>query len=813
MGSRDPLRTWHATLPALLLALATGAAFGAEQAAHAGSPPTIIDLFASTDRWTAHPADGVELSIRPDSGWAGDGSMRLDFRFRRGSGYAVAHRDVSLDLPDNYAFTFRIRGEAPANHVEFKLIDSTGANVWWCVRRDVHFPPAWEMYKIKKRQISFAWGPQGGGEIRHVAAIEFSITAGSGGSGSVWISDLEMAPLPPPSLNPPPPVATATSSRQGAVAALAVDGDSTSAWRSASSDRRPLLTLDLGADREYGGLVIDWEHGARARNYAVEASNDGNEWRPLREVRDGARDRDYLFLPESESRFLRIRPMEDVAPAGIAVREVSVEPLAWGASLESFFCAIARAAPRGYYPRAITGEGTFWTVVGDDAGDREEGLLGQDGALETGKGRFSIEPFLWLPSPGGGTGEATKGTHGRLITWSDVQTYRSLERAALPIPKVRWTSGDLDLDITAFAVNAATVSRILGGVDSGGARILARYRVTNRGQDWIRATLYLALRPFQVNPPSQFLNSPGGTAPILELARDDDLPDGGTGVRADGDHEVVPLDRPSGFGAATFDEGDIVADYLRFGRLPARSRVRDPFGHASGALAYALDLAPGAAREIDLLVPLHGRPAAPTRGAGLATPLVESAERACVEGWLAHRRGIEIVVPDSARDVIDTMWAQLAYILINRDGPAIQPGSRSYERSWIRDGALTSSALLRLGHADVVRDYIEWYASNQYPNGKVPCVRCPRPRSGSRARLERGVHLPPRGVRPLCARSRLHREDVAAGPRRGLLSGLSALDAPQQRIPHGREPALPGPTPPLDQPRGVLRATDALVLG
>src|SRR5207342_397510 len=47
--------------------------------------------------------------------------------------------------------------------------------------------------------------------------------------------------------------------------------------------------------------------------------------------------------------------------------------------------------------------------------------------------------------------------------------------------------------------------------------------------------------------------------------------------------------------------------------------------------------------------------------------------------------------------------------------------SRSYERSWIRDGALTSTALLRLGQADVVREFIEWFAPYQYGDGKVPC--------------------------------------------------------------------------------------------
>ncbi|PLW94078.1 MAG: coagulation factor 5/8 type domain-containing protein, partial [Marinilabiliales bacterium] len=52
----------------------------------------------------------------------------------------------------------------------------------------------------------------------------------------------------------------------------------------------------------------------------------------------------------------------------------------------------------------------------------------------------------------------------------------------------------------------------------------------------------------------------------------------------------------------------------------------------------------------------------------------------------------------------------------------IQPGSRSYERSWIRDGSLTSSALLKSGITDEVKDFINWYTYYQYDNGKVPCV-------------------------------------------------------------------------------------------
>ena len=34
---------------------------------------------------------------------------------------------------------------------------------------------------------------------------------------------------------------------------------------------------------------------------------------------------------------------------------------------------------------------------------------------------------------------------------------------------------------------------------------------------------------------------------------------------------------------------------------------------------------------------------------------------------------------------------------------------------------MMSDALLRLGHADVVREYAEWFAPHQFANGKVPC--------------------------------------------------------------------------------------------
>lgn len=145
-------------------------------------------LLAAT-LWTAHPADGVEMHL------SRDGEVnRLDFDFHGHGGYAIARRAVDLELPANYQFTFRIRGEAPVETLEFKLI--RGDDVWWMNRRDFVFPPDWKTLTTKKRQISFAWGPSAGGEPRHIDAIEVVVTAGSGGKGTVWFTDPVLEELP-----------------------------------------------------------------------------------------------------------------------------------------------------------------------------------------------------------------------------------------------------------------------------------------------------------------------------------------------------------------------------------------------------------------------------------------------------------------------------------------------------------------------------------------------------------------------------------------------------------------------------------------
>jgi hypothetical protein len=686
---RGRLRT-RATLSILVLCAASACAPASIEPASAPSASAesaaqtrVLDDFESVGGWTAHPSEGVELRISQDSGFAGK-AMRLDFDFRGGAGYAIARRSVPIDLPENWEFAWRMRADAPVNDLEFKLIDPSGENVWWMNRRRFDYPREWQRIRTQKRQVEFAWGPKGGGEMDSVAQLEIVVTAATGGKGTVWIDDLtfrEREPNTPYTLTP----AVRASARDGE---LAIDADGATAWRSGRDDA--WLSLDFLREREMGGLVLAWDSVDFATEYTLETSDDGARWETAYTVANGNGGRDPLYLPETETRHLRLNVQRSSRGRGVALRDLAVQPAEWSQTPNAFFANLAKEAPRGAYPRYLTGEQSYWTVVGV-SGDTRESTINADGMVELGIGMPSIEPFL--------------RADGRLWSWADVQASQSLRGGYLPIPTVRWQGPPLTLAVTSFALGKPEESVVY-----------VRYRVENPSRDSVEATLYLALRPFQVNPSWQFLNVQGGVARVRELDWN------GERILVNGTTSVAPMTPGARFGAVPFDAGDIV-DYLRQGVLPGSAQVTDPRGFASGAMAFSLRLPPGGAKNVEIAVPLH--PNAPILGlfdawsqwAGDAV-----LERAARE-WEAELGRFTLRLPAAmhGEEIANTIRSQLAYILINRDGPSIQPGSRSYDRSWIRDGSLTSAALLRLGHADEVRAFAEWYAPHQRANGYVPC--------------------------------------------------------------------------------------------
>jgi hypothetical protein len=647
----------------------------------------ILDDFEKPGGWTAMASAGTVVEIAQDSGREGMG-LRIDFDFRTGSGFVFVRKEIDLSLPENFAFTFWLRGEAKANDFQFKMIDPAAENVWWRRRASFKMPADWEQVVVRKSRFEFAWGPSAGKvPLKRVGSIEFAIAAVDGGKGSVWIDDLrfeQRRPAPAESAM----VLSASTFLPAHEPRLAVDGDLGTFWKSGTVASDQWVLLDFTESREYGGLVIDWGAEDYATQYTVEASDDETAWKTVFTSQHGNGGRDYVYLPEGESRFLRVHMTGSSRELGYAIANMVVKPFEFSASPNQFFGAIANDSPPGSYPKYFYGKQTYWTVVGVET-DEQESLINQEGMVEVSKGSFSIEPFLY--------------SNGRLISWSDVALAHSLRDGYLPIPSVDWRDGGLKLKVTAFVAGTAS-----------DATLHLRYRVRNERDEHEHVELFLVVRPFQVNPSWQSLNMVGGVSEIRDIVFD------GRTVLVNDRWRIVSPRPASRFGAVTFEGGPLV-DLLASGEIPADISVHDPFGFASGVLHYDLELPAGAEDEVQLLVPYHENDKLTEVEGSRVEEVVARRQDDVAQGWRRTLDRVELILPAAATKLVETNKSSLAYMLINRDGPAIQPGSRNYSRSWIRDGAMSSAAFLEMGFTAEVRAFLEWFAVYQAMDGRVPC--------------------------------------------------------------------------------------------
>ena len=653
----------------------------------------VIDGFDDPSSWKVVTADGVTLKTRSEEGKVGK-CLRIDYDFARGSGYGLVRKELKVGLPANYRFSYWVRGDGPRNTLEFKLVDPSGDNVWWVNQRNTEFPREWTAVSLPRRKFSFAWGPSGGKPIVEARWIEIAITSANGGKGTVWLDELGFEQLPESVPYAGMPRLTA-SSGELLMGVMATDGSV--GWTSAPIDREPKLTVDFGTPREFGGLTMEWAQAAAPKDYRIDISSDGEAWSALTVVKGSNGGRDYLQTPDTATRFLRVVCTDVQGHVGLS--RIRFMPLEFADSSNAMLSVVARGSLHGWYPRYFWGEATYWTVVGA-SGDEDEALVNEDGQVEVNKLAFSLEPFAMV--------------NGKFETWADCESDHSLVNGSLPIPSVTRHGGDIKLETKAFVEGQA-----------GSSRLIVRYQLTNLGPASHEGTLAIAIRPFQVNPPYQNLNISGGASTIHTIKRSAE----GAGEVLVDDRVVIPLVKPDKFGATTFDGGEIV-EHLAIDQFPKASEVDDPRGLASAALGYSFALKAGQSRTVAVMVPFHpgqrsgNQGDTPGFGDARGADGIAFADKRLQEStdWWREQLGrVKILLPKGNERITDSIRANLAYILINRDGPAIQPGSRCYERTWIRDGCLTSTALLALGHESEVREFLDWFAPFQYENGKIPC--------------------------------------------------------------------------------------------
>ena len=477
------------------------------------------------------------------------------------------------------------------------------------------------------------------------------------------------------------PVISASSAQNNGEAVQAMDGNTQTAWRSSGAGEQ-WLQLDLRGEKACGGLFITWGDDG-PKTYAVEMSTNGLNWWPAYTATNQPGDVHQIFLKETEARFIRIACKEALAGTGYAIRNIELKAPEEEMTVTKFYRLAATAHP-GCYPRWLSNEQAYWTLVGTPE-DTVEGSLCEDGTLEPHKRGFTLMPLLRVGA--------------ELVTRENAEVSQELLQSYLPIPSVDWKYKDLAMRVTALAV---------GGDQSS---MLARYTLTNGGASPIDGSLYLVIHPIQVYPPWQ--EGHNGFSPIKSLAYSD-----GT-VTLDNDRRILFSKSPDAFAAkgGTFRvggpvEGNIADDVAR-GELPSGARAEDEDGFASGAARFAFQLAPGSSTSLVVTVPLH--PDSPIPADSFDSLLAQN-----IAYWSEAVNRVEIDIPDRA--LLDTIKANVAYNLITKDGPGFQPGSRSYDKAWMRDGSSAAIAMLEMGFRDEVKEFIEWFAEYQFDNGEIPPI-------------------------------------------------------------------------------------------
>ncbi len=607
----------------------------------------VVDPMADPGAWQASASDQVKAGLRRDR----DGSLCLDADFAGVSGYAVMRREWPVDWPSNFDLVLRARGGGAVNDVQVKLVDASGENVWWVNRSDQALPGALTEWKLRRRHFGFAWGPATDHELRRTRYLEFALVAGrEGRRSSLCIASVALVEKPLPPAVWPVPQRRATPSQ---------------------------LEVDWRVPREFNGVALTWPAGRHAIDYTLSASADGRSWRQLRRVKGSDGGLDTLFLPESEARWLRVGWTGHGAAPTLELKSATDWP-----DRNAVLKAQAATLPRGQLPRAFSGEQNYWTLVGVDGGGARSGLMSEDGALEIGRGGASVEPALRLED-------------GRLVTWADAEPEATLVEGRLPLPQVRWRAAGLELWVEAAAEGPPEAPLLL-----------ARYRVRNTGERPRRVALLLALRPWQVNPPQQFLTTPGGAITLRALGWD------GRKLAIQDHPPLLPTRPPEAVQALPFDGG------LSLQALHAAPRLKtlvDRQALPSALLSWTFDLAPGAEQSVGWTSPLGPRAQAmPVRD-------LDARFAAAAARWRERLSRLQLRAGPDAAPLAATLATSLSHMLVSRDGPALRPGTRSYARTWIRDGAMMVAALLRLGEHAVARDFVDDFAGRIFESGKVPC--------------------------------------------------------------------------------------------
>ncbi len=628
-----------------------------------------FSLFEDPSQWQVFASGQSEGTVTRIKAADGSSGLRLGYDFHGGGGFIVIRRVIRFTLPGTFEIGFSLRGEGSTNNFEFKVADPGNTNVWRRLRENVELPDSWTRIRFHEHDLPFAWGPAGGGAPTDVGSVEFAIVAGTGGNG---VLELVLPTYEDQGLHALRSI-TASSHQRGFPPEAVFKPESLTGWRAAPGDDTPRWEVDFGKPLRFGGMVISWPESLPRRRFEVEISADGKSWTSIHHSTSALGLKSHIPTPGVEGRLLRITFAN---PDCAALCFLSLRPDSFSSTPNEFIHAVAADYPRGWFPRYWLREQSYWTPVGSPNGKRRA-LINEEGMVEVDEAGFSLEPFVQIA--------------GKRVTWADVDTIGSLPDGGAPMPSVTWKSADFSLEILPW---------VDGGYED--LTIHVTYRLTCR-KPTSDMRLIVTVRPFQVNPPWQAFRNLGGLSPIHRIVC------GNRGMTVDG-RELSVTPHADASGAGAFEESGVLWTLLK-GEMPPATEVDDSTGIASAAMVWNFPPRQST-MEVTLSVPYFRKTKAATK-TGRARALA---------GWRSTLGAVEWQVPECAVPAFDAFRTAAGHILINRDGPAIQPGPRRYTRSWIRDCVIMGMALAKAGLPFALHEFLTWYIQFQREDGFIPSV-------------------------------------------------------------------------------------------
>lgn len=651
----------------------------------------------SSMTWRTATAADARLELGQTSG-----GIRFDWHLPIGGGFAVARLPADVSVPGRFRIWLRWRGRGAVETLECKLVSDDGGSVWWARQHQLDLAASSE-WCIESHEFVFAWGAAGGGRPGQLSAIELAFVGSQAASGEMELFELRIEDLSWQN-QMTFQVEWPASERPLVSGSLPLSDHGISL-----PGAQVTLSLHPQASRPSTGLLLVWVEGDVPDEVTVEGRAPDDATQILVPRRAIGRRVLGLYWPSQILQSLNLQFERDALVGGVTTspRLARIEWLGpeQVASLEELVTRVAAEEVPGRFPAALNRRQIDWTVLGAPECPFQA-LFGLDGRVEARPGGPSVEPFLH--------------DGRRWLSWADGEAVAGWQEGRAPLPQVDRVHDRLRLRIEAVAVRSPRWG------------VQLRYRATYCGADKFQGALAIALRPYQVSPPWQHWRKIGGLSALRCLSWSPEgvnvsgemLADGHLALRTLTQPDVVYLqawgdtawlDRPLGNASVS-------------SAVPTTSsatRIDDPDGLAEAALIWSFALAPGQTFEQGVFIPFEALPPA-----GFVSIASDSITPDSLAGRFADARADwthlqarwpEVKGPEAAQHLWLAARTAACHLLINRDGPMLQPGPRRYTRSWIRDGVTMAAALLRLGENDAVAAFLDGFTPAILPSGFVPC--------------------------------------------------------------------------------------------